>query len=86
MAVIKEDIKQALIEMTNELKTIKDTDEGIERWAEMLSTIIKDAILSADVVNVTTTSTLTVVGTSPSGAVTGTATGTSTQNNMGSLE
>jgi len=78
MAVVQETIKQAIIAMQNELKEIEDTEEAQERSAEVLAGIIRDAILSADVLGVVTT----VSGTSPSGPVTGTG----TQNNTGNLQ
>jgi hypothetical protein len=84
--VVKATIKQALIDMMNEMKTLTDVDEAIDKNATLLSEIIYDAILSADVIDVTAQGTYTVVGTSPSGAVTGTATGVSTQNNLGKLQ
>lgn len=49
MAVIKDTIKQAIIDMQDQLKTQTDSDQAIQLSAELLATIIVNAILSADV-------------------------------------
>jgi hypothetical protein len=49
MAVVQNTIKQALLDMTDELKALENSEEGRNKWADLLSGIIKDAILSADV-------------------------------------
>jgi hypothetical protein len=47
--VDKNTIKQALKDLQEELKSETDSEKALDRWAELLSIIIKDAILSADV-------------------------------------
>jgi hypothetical protein len=42
-------IMNSLISMMNNLKTQTDSDQGIQIWADQMSSIIMDAILSADV-------------------------------------
>lgn len=49
MAVVKATIKQALIDLTDSLKTEDDVDAAQDKWAGDLAGIIKDAILSATV-------------------------------------
>lgn len=48
--VVKSDIKQAILDLQNEMTQIRDIEAGKERFAELLSTIIYDSILSAEVV------------------------------------
>jgi hypothetical protein len=78
MAVTQNVIKTALIEMSNELKEMKDADESAELWAEMLSKIIMDSIKSASVIGVSTV--VTTVGSAS------TQTGTGVQSGTGSLQ
>ncbi len=47
--VSKTIIKQALLDLQNTLKTETDSDTAIDKWASLMSDIISDAILSADV-------------------------------------
>lgn len=47
--IVQATIKQALLDMMTELKTMTDTDEAQDKSAELLSKIIMDAIKSADV-------------------------------------
>lgn len=78
MAVVKLNIENALLSMTDNLGTLTDSEQARLQWASDFAQIIHDAILSADVIGVTTI----VTGASPSGAVTGTG----TQNNTGQLQ
>ncbi len=48
--VIQATIQQALLDMMDVLKTMDDSEEAKTKNAELLSKIIVDAILSADVV------------------------------------
>lgn len=86
MAVVQATIKSALIAMTDELKELEDQEQAIETWADKLSTVIVDAILSADVIQVSTSVSTVTVGTSPSGPTSGTGSGTGTQTGTGSLQ
>lgn len=47
--VIQATIQQAIIDMIDTLKTLDDSEEAKTKNAELLSKIIVDAILSADV-------------------------------------
>ena len=47
--IVQSTIKQALLDMMTELKTMTDTDEAQDKSAELLSKIIADAIKSADI-------------------------------------
>lgn len=47
--IVQATIKQALLNMMTELKTMTDTDEAQDKSAELLSKIIVDAIKSADI-------------------------------------
>ena len=47
--IVKADIEQAIMNMQNKMQTIKDVEEGKREMASMLSQIIVDAILSAEV-------------------------------------
>lgn len=47
--IVQATIKQALLDMMSELKTMTDTDEAQNKSAELLSKIIVDAIKSADI-------------------------------------
>ena len=47
--IIQATIKQAILDMMSELKTMTDTDLAQDKSAELLSKIIMDAILSADI-------------------------------------
>lgn len=82
--VVQATIKQALKDMMNILKKETDADAGMEKSAELLSKIIMDAILSAEVVAGQTVSTGVVpvqtVPTTGTGATTTPATGTTTTN------
>ena len=70
MALNINSLKQALIDMTDELKTIEDSEEGRNRWAELLSQAIDTYIKSGDV----TEQVFTVSTTGTATAQTGTAT------------
>lgn len=71
-------IKQALLDLMNELKNETDTDLAQEKWAEKISKIIKDAILSGEVIE----QVFTVV---TSGTATN-QTGTATQTTKGIIQ
>lgn len=85
MAVVEATIASALVDLTDILKVQTDQEQGIIDWSEGLAKIISDAILSADVINVTTAVSTVTVGVSPSGPTSGTGSGTGTQTATGSL-
>lgn len=86
MAIVKETIKQELIQLTEILKNQTDQEQGIEDWSDGLADIIVNALLSAEVVQVNTNVSTVTVGTSPSGPTSGTGTGTGTQTGFGALQ
>jgi len=75
--IVNLDVKNSVLDMLSKMLDIEDQDTALDTYATLLSDLIVETIKKADVVGVSTT----IVGTSPSGPVTGTG----TQNNKGTL-
>lgn len=59
MAVVQADIKADLVQLAADMKASELSDDA---WADKLATIIKDAILSAEIDDLTTTANGVTVG------------------------